>query len=169
MGVPSIRIEQVFPNKNDTCENIVNYISNLLKILSYCKELRFQVWSLLIEKIISIDVELQNELDELDDDIDDIDDDDDDEDDDIEQKLDADIGIDTDENREEVADNSDLELSSDEEDGDNNEDNELEDIEEYVIESSQSIKELSQKLDSILVLVSHCIEDTVTPESLDNE
>ena len=169
MGVIDSYLSRFFPNKNDTCENIVNYISNLLKILSYCKELRFQVWSLLIEKIISIDVELQNELDELDDDIDDIDDDDDDEDDDIEQKLDADIGIDTDEkNREEVADNSDLELSSDEEDGDNNEDNELEDIEEYVIESSQSIKELSQKLDSILVLVSHCIEDTVTPESLDN-
>lgn len=137
-----------FPNKNDTRKVLVNYTSNILYLTKYCKELRFQVWSLIIEKIISIDVELQNELDEMDDDIDsefeDIDGED--EEDDIKSVNSEDEG----------------------EASDDDDDDEFEGVEEYNVEVNQNIKELSTKLDAILTLVSENISSEVTPESLEN-
>ena len=134
-----------FPNKNDTRKSLVNYISNILHLTKYCKELRFQVWSLIIEKIISIDVELQNELDEMDDD------------------------IESDFEEAEEEDNDDDDINSEDSEKDDDDDNEeLEGVEEYNVEVNQNIKELSTKLDVILTLVSENISSEVTPEGLEN-
>lgn len=151
-------ISKFFPNKNDMKRNLVNYISNILHLTKYCKELRFQVWSLTIEKIISIDVELQNELDEMDDDIDsdlEISDSDSDSD----EETDAmDISAD--------ADGSDIEnINEDDDEVDEDAD---EGVEEYNVVITQNIKELSGKLDSILSLVTSTVTSEVSPEKLED-
>lgn len=154
-------ISKFFPNKNDTKKNLVNYINNILHLTRYCKELRFQVWSLTIEKIISIDVELQNELDEMDDDIDsdlEIDDSD----------SDNDSG---DDNDDMDLSNNDTEIGNEEDDDDEDEEDEDEDddegVEEYNVEITQNIKELSGKLDSILSLVTSTVTSEVSAEKLE--
>lgn len=156
MGFIDIYMPKLFPNNNDSCKKLVNYISNLLKFTGYCKELQFQAWSLIIERVISLDVELQNELDELDDDIDDDDlnDDEDDEDEDDDQDDDQDKEIDGNETK------YDSDASDDDE--------VMEGQEEYNVQSSQNIKELSTKLDAILTLITDCLGDKVTPESLES-
>lgn len=150
-----------FPNKNDSAKNLVNYISNLLQLTTYCKELRFQVWSLIIEKIISLDVELQNELDEMDDDVEDgfeADDASDDEKDDAFD--DSDNGDNANETSEIIENGSDSESEDD---------NALmEDDEEYVKEISLNIKDLTAKMDSILTLLSGSIAKELTPENMEN-
>lgn len=140
-----------FPNKNDTRKSLVNYIGNILHLTKYCKELRFQVWSLIVEKIISIDVELQNELDEMDDDIEsDFEDEEDEDDDEDEERKDKDASL------------------MDEDDDGEEEEEEMEGVEEYNVEVTQNIKELANKLDAILTLVSNNISTEVTPESIEN-
>lgn len=44
------------------------YVGNLIKMTEYCAELQFNIWQIIIECCIKLDVELQNELDDLDDD-----------------------------------------------------------------------------------------------------
>ena len=169
MGFIDTYLAKFFPNKNDTRKKMVNYTSNLLKLRGYCSELGFQIWSLLIEKIISIDVELQNELDELDDDVDD----DDLEEVDLEDEddLEDDSGEDNDENEE---DSGNDESSSGVLDANQSDSEDMDIIEgmdgaeEYNVELTQGIKELSTKLDSILTLVSIHVEEQVTPESLES-
>ncbi|QOU19272.1 hypothetical protein BRETT_004493 [Brettanomyces bruxellensis] len=56
-----------FPNKSAPKEDIVHYMENILYILTYCNDLRYTVWSLIVENIIKLDVELQNEIDDVDD------------------------------------------------------------------------------------------------------
>lgn len=149
-------IAKFFPNKNDSKKNLVNYVSNVLRLTEYCSELRFQSWSLVIEKVISIDVELQNELDELDDDIED----------DIDDELDSE-------------DSEDENMHEEEDQGQNGknddpigfipeEDDDMEGDEEYNVEVSQNIKELSSKLDSILSLITKQLSCSLTAESIEN-
>ncbi|CCE64133.1 hypothetical protein TPHA_0G02920 [Tetrapisispora phaffii CBS 4417] len=148
-----------FPNKNDSKQKLVNYITNLLMLTDYCKELRFLVWSLLIEKIITLDVELQNELDELDDD-DELEEFDGDSSND-EEDEDSDEEIENEENKSII-----LEA---EQDNDNDEDGDQEEEgETYSAEVSQSIKELSSKLDSILSLLTSKLSHEVSPEKIES-
>lgn len=137
---------KLFPNKNDTRKSLVNYVGNILYLTKYCKELRFQVWSLIVEKIISIDVELQNELDEMDDDIE------------------SDFEVDDDDDDDEDDKDKDTSLMDEDED----EDEEVEGVEEYNVEVTQNIKELANKLDAILTIVSSNISTEVTAESIEN-
>lgn len=60
-------IRRNFPNKNAPKEELVHYIENILHILTYCNDLRYTVWSLIVENLIKLDVELQNEIDDVDD------------------------------------------------------------------------------------------------------
>jgi len=142
-----------FPNKNNSKGDIINYVSNLLKLNGYCSELRYNVWTLIIERCIQIDVELQNELDELDDDDSDLEMDDDDEEDDDEEEE---AVVEDNERKvhfEEVgdeADDNDSEEDSDEEDEE--EFQEDEEINEHAIQAA-NIEDLSEKLDDILSLV----------------
>ncbi|CAI4044605.1 hypothetical protein SKDZ_11G0900 [Saccharomyces kudriavzevii ZP591] len=169
MGFIDTYLAKFFPNKNDTPKKLVNYTSNLLKLRGYCSELGFQIWSLLIEKIISIDVELQNELDELDDDVDDGDLEDVDlEDDDL---TDDQSGDDNDESEEDNDNEQSKSAAADANQSDNDDMEVIEGMdgaEEYNVELTQGIKELSTKLDAILTLVSTHVEEQVTPESLEN-
>ncbi|EHN01521.1 Rrn3p [Saccharomyces cerevisiae x Saccharomyces kudriavzevii VIN7] len=169
MGFIDTYLAKFFPNKNDTRKKLVNYTSNLLKLRGYCSELGFQIWSLLIEKIISIDVELQNELDELDDDVDDGDLEDVDlEDDDL---TDDQSGDDNDESEEDNDNEQSKSAAADANQSDNDDMEVIEGMdgaEEYNVELTQGIKELSTKLDAILTLVSTHVEEQVTPESLEN-
>lgn len=161
MGFIDSYLVKFFPNKNDSKKNLVNYISNILRLTGYCQELKFQVWSLVMERIISIDVELQNELDELDDDIDD----------DIDDNEDSDSDSDDSDNEmDEGKDNGDVEMN-DKAKEDDEEDDEIDGIEgeeEYNIEITQGIKELSNKLDAILSLVSAEIVKDMTPEKIES-
>ncbi|GAV50678.1 hypothetical protein ZYGR_0Z01010 [Zygosaccharomyces rouxii] len=159
MGYIDVYLAKFFPNNNDTSKKLVNYISNILTLTTYCKELQFQAWSLIMEKTISLDVALQNELDELDDDIDDFEEsEEEEEDDDDEEEEDDD---------EEEEDDGDRIKSVQDEDDDSDEDEDaMEGEEEYNVEVSQSIKDLSTKLDNILTLVSSRLGKDVTPQSL---
>ncbi|CEP60952.1 rDNA-binding RNA polymerase I transcriptional factor LALA0_S02e03400g [Lachancea lanzarotensis] len=164
-------ISRFFPNKNDSKRNLVNYAANVLQLTDYCNELRFQSWSLVIEKVISIDVELQNELDELDDevenDIDDeiVDDDDDDDgdDDNDADDDDADNGHDKDTDAIQNLDNA----SDNDSDNDFNDDL-MDGQEEYNVVVTQNIKQLSSKLDAILSLITKRLSQSLTAESIEN-
>lgn len=149
MGFIDAYLAKFFPNKNDTSEKLVNYISNILLLTDYCKELKFQVWSLLVEKIISIDVELQNELDELDDEI---------EEDLEEENEEEEDDEDDDENENELEPKNTIE----------DQDGEIEGDEEYNVDVTQGIKELSTKLDSILTLITERITSEFTAENLES-
>lgn len=48
--------------------DINNYVKNCVAIISYCPDLQFSIWQMIMECCIKLDVELQNELDDLDDD-----------------------------------------------------------------------------------------------------
>ncbi|CAM9012675.1 unnamed protein product [Wickerhamomyces anomalus] len=129
-----------FPNKHNGKNEIINYVSNLLKLNEYCSELRYNVWSLIIEHCIQIDVELQNELDELDDD--EFDDEEEDQDDDDESE---------DEDMEKLKVHFEDEDSDDSDSED--EDYELgEEINEHALQAA-NIEDLQEKLDNILSLV----------------
>ncbi|CAH02491.1 rDNA-binding RNA polymerase I transcriptional factor [Kluyveromyces lactis] len=176
-------IAKFFPNKNDSKKVLLNFISNVLALTEYCHELRFQAWSLVIEKVISIDVELQNELDELDEDIDDVDDDDDDDDgdDDDDNDDDDESGDSGDNDSEDENENNQERIlkrygitksgndADDDMDGsDQDSDEEMDGDEVYYVDLSHNIKELSSKLDDILAVITSKLSCALTPESLED-
>ncbi|ODV74069.1 rDNA-binding RNA polymerase I transcriptional factor [Cyberlindnera jadinii NRRL Y-1542] len=149
-SIPSITKQLVkgFPNKHNSKNDIVNYVSNLLLLNDYCPELRFNIWSLIVERCIQIDVELQNELDDLDDDSEFEDDLDDDE---GEESCDDDHD-DDDESDATVKDAKRVHFEDpDESDSDEDEMIEEEETNEHEIQVA-NITDLSDKLDSILSL-----------------
>lgn len=77
-----------FPHKSDTTRNYCNYVKNLLHVTEYAEELEFSVWSVIIEKLVQLDVELFDDNDEDDDDDEDYEQEEDDEDDDDDQDED---------------------------------------------------------------------------------
>ncbi|KAG0670755.1 DNA independent RNA polymerase I transcription factor [Kluyveromyces marxianus] len=164
-------IGKFFPNKNDSKKVLLNFISNVLALTEYCHELRFQAWSLVIEKVISIDVELQNELDELDEDIDDDagdDDEEEDEEDDDDEEDDAQEP--TERVNDDADDDMDDDMDDDEDLGDSDDDEaevEVDGDEVYYVDLSHNIKELSSKLDEILSVITSKLSCALTPESLE--
>lgn len=120
-----------FPNKLGSKYEIVNYVGNLIEFSRYCDDLRFNVWGLIIERSIQIDVQLQSELDELS----------------VEQS-DYDSGSESEASEAEDA------SEDEEEDLDEDEDPEEEDLD--VLDDNmddQQITQLSGKLDSILITI----------------
>ncbi|SGZ48813.1 CIC11C00000001622 [Sungouiella intermedia] len=58
-----------FPHHlSSNTEEITNYVRNCVRVISYCPDLQFSIWQMVVECCIKLDVELQNELDDLDDD-----------------------------------------------------------------------------------------------------
>ena len=174
-------IAKLFPNKNDSKKVLINFISNVLALTEYCHELRFQTWSLVIEKVISIDVELQNELDELDEDEDDEDDeeDDDEEDDAVEEAGNSEEEADDEEDvraMKLIASSSgnvldiDVQMDDADDDMDNSEDDsddEMDGDEVYYVDLTHNIKDLSSKLDDILSVITSKLSCALTPESIE--
>ncbi|KAF2707468.1 hypothetical protein K504DRAFT_469915 [Pleomassaria siparia CBS 279.74] len=60
-----------FPFPTDTTKSHVNYIKNILRVSEYCPELKGQILSLVMDKLVKIDVQIQVDMDELEDDIED--------------------------------------------------------------------------------------------------
>ncbi len=145
-----------FPNKHNGKNEIINYVSNLLKLNEYCSELRYNVWSLIIEHCIQIDVELQNELDELDDD---------EFDDEEEEDQDDDESEDEDMEKRKVHFEDEDSDDSDSED----EDYELgEEINEHALQAA-NIEDLQEKLDNILSLVFENLQKHQLQTALEEE
>lgn len=143
---------------------LTNYVSNLTKILTYCPELQYDIWQLVIECCIKLDVELQNELDDLDDD-------------EIEELINGeDEDEDEDENND---DNSDNEEENKAEEGivkskevDVLDDEEIAEGEvEYLLDpitSTVNIRKLLRKLDSIIYLLLTNTAKSFTVDELNN-
>lgn len=68
-----------FPHKSESKIATLRYLQNLLKVIEYCPELRGSAWSLIFERAIQLDVELQDSLLDSDDEEDDDSDEDEDE------------------------------------------------------------------------------------------
>ncbi|CDK24130.1 unnamed protein product [Kuraishia capsulata CBS 1993] len=62
------KLQRSFPNRYMDKSQLVNYVENLLCVIDYSPELNYQIWCLIVENCIKMDVELQNELDDLDED-----------------------------------------------------------------------------------------------------
>ncbi|OBA28832.1 RNA polymerase I-specific transcription initiation factor RRN3 [Hanseniaspora valbyensis NRRL Y-1626] len=183
-----------FPNKNDTQERNVNYLENVLEIMKYCKESRYSIMALLIEKMISIDVELQNEIDEIDSDSDDEDSDNESSQVEEEEEYDDEFSdseevsvyekSDSDSEEGSAESNSENEEEEEGEDGelylsdvidkkikniDGEEVEAMEGDEEYDVDESNNIKELSLKLDFMLTKMSEFFKESLKDQNLESD
>lgn len=161
--LPSI-LHKNFPHHiSSTTIDLKNYVSNLLQVLVYCPELQYDVWQLIIECCIKLDVELQNEIDDLDDDeIEEL----------INEESDNEVNDD-----ERLSSIDSTEKSNDQAekigiDSDNLSEDEIPEGEiEYLINpvsSTGNIKNLIFKLDSLLFLVLNKTSDLFTVEKLND-
>lgn len=66
--IPAVLVKNVPHHLSASAQEITNFIHNSVRILSYCPDLQYSIWLMVIECCIKLDVELQNELDDLDDD-----------------------------------------------------------------------------------------------------
>ena len=154
--IPQI-LQANFPHHiSSSTGEILNYVDNLMQILTYCSELQFSVWQLVFECCIKLDVELQNELDDLDDD-------------EVEELING------------KDDDAELLEVTEEEDGVSGEDQETVDAEansddenmgevEWVesVNTTRSIKTLASKLDNIMHLLLTKTSNSFTTEELNN-
>ncbi|WEJ95844.1 DNA independent RNA polymerase I transcription factor [Yamadazyma tenuis] len=141
-----------------------NYILNLVKALEYCGELQYDVWLLVIECCIKLDVELQNDLDDLDDEeIDEL----------INGVEESDKGGNGENNSD---DDSDSDADSDDEkdpeidSGSDSEDENMGD-EEYLINpmtTTKDIRLLVNRLDSIIHLLLKSASESFNAEQLND-
>lgn len=87
-------IQKHFPHHlSSSTDSLTKYVANISRMIEYCPELQFNIWQIIVECCIKLDVELQNELDDLDDDeIEDlINGDDEDEEDEEEDVIDGEV------------------------------------------------------------------------------
>lgn len=146
-------LQKNFPHHiSSTTSELTNYISNLMKIVNYCLDLQFNIWQLIIECSIKLDVELQNELDDLDDE-------------EIEEVI----------NGEDNDDNEDMEIAQDsirqlDEVDDDEDDDEMMGETEYIetINSSTNIRILATKLDYIINHLLVSTSNSFTMDKLNN-
>ncbi|KAF2682805.1 hypothetical protein K458DRAFT_478734 [Lentithecium fluviatile CBS 122367] len=64
-------ITRAFPFPTDTSKAHEQYITNILRVTDYCQELKGEILSLVMDKLVKIDVQLQVDMDDLEDDIED--------------------------------------------------------------------------------------------------
>jgi len=62
-------IQAKFPSADETKRAHVTYIKNLISLLEYCPELKSDIFSLITDRLVKIDVQMQVDLDDLDDDV----------------------------------------------------------------------------------------------------
>ncbi|KAH7069364.1 RNA polymerase I-specific transcription initiation factor RRN3 [Paraphoma chrysanthemicola] len=58
-----------FPYPDDDAKTHVHYIRNILRVVEYCPPLKGEVFSLVTDKLVKIDVQIQVDMDELEDDM----------------------------------------------------------------------------------------------------
>lgn len=131
-SIPPVLAKNLPHHLSASTAEITNFMRNSMKLISYCPDLQFSIWQMVVECCIKLDVELQNELDDLDDDS-------------IEELINGDAN---------EIDDEDLENDDeDEDDDDEEEDDDEEDGEVYTVTSTTNIKKLVSKLDSTLELL----------------
>ncbi len=64
-------LASTFPFPTDSSKSHIRYIKNILEVSEYCPELKGGILSLIMDKLVKIDVQIQVDLDDLDDDIED--------------------------------------------------------------------------------------------------
>lgn len=65
-------ISSIFPAPSDTAKAHVRYISNILRVAQYCPEIKNAIKSLIMDRLVKIDSQIQVDLDEYEDDIEDL-------------------------------------------------------------------------------------------------
>lgn len=134
-----------FPHKSSRVESTVAYIRNLLRCSEYCKELERGVWSLILERLVELDVELYDDFDDNEDE--------------------------NDEDEEENFDEPTLVLGDDEnqdKDLESNSESDEEEITEYELaDNSHELLEMNKKLDTILCILFEYLENKINPETLE--
>ncbi|KAG0054746.1 hypothetical protein BGZ83_010529 [Gryganskiella cystojenkinii] len=123
-----------FPHKRESLNAHITYTKNILRVLEYAPVLRAQILSVVIDRIIQVDVEIQVELEELED-------------------SDTEVVYDFDK----LDDLEDSDSDSDSDDDDDNSDSDSEAEEVAVL----NIKEMTHKLDGMLFLVFSYLEGYV--------
>ncbi|MCJ1391177.1 hypothetical protein MMC18_004039 [Xylographa bjoerkii] len=68
-GVLSSIVTNLFPHSSDSKRAHVAYVQNLLKVIEYAPELQAEVLSLITERLVKIDVQVQVDLEDLADDV----------------------------------------------------------------------------------------------------
>ncbi|CAO2657080.1 Nn.00g058830.m01.CDS01 [Neocucurbitaria sp. VM-36] len=58
-----------FPFSDDNAKTHVHYIRNILRVTEYCPEMKGEILSLVTEKLVRIDVQMQVDMEDLDDDV----------------------------------------------------------------------------------------------------
>lgn len=98
-------LTSTFPFPTDTTKAHVHYIKNMLRVSEYCPEIKGQIFSVVTDKLVKIDVQMQVDMEELEDDIEDrlvdgpADDEDDEEDDSDDESVSSEESMDKDERR----------------------------------------------------------------------
>lgn len=62
-------LSSAFPFPTDTAKAHVQYIKHLLKVSEYCAEIKGEILSLIMDKLVKIDVQIQVDMEELEDDV----------------------------------------------------------------------------------------------------
>jgi RNA polymerase I-specific transcription initiation factor RRN3 len=62
-------VETTFPYPDDDAKTHVQYIRNMLRLVGYCPELQGAVFTLITDKMLKIDVQIQVDMEELEDDL----------------------------------------------------------------------------------------------------
>jgi len=62
-------LSSTFPYPDDDAKTHVQYIRNMLRVVSYCSELKGEVFTLITDKLLKIDVQIQVDMEELEDDL----------------------------------------------------------------------------------------------------
>ncbi|KAF2013354.1 RNA polymerase I-specific transcription initiation factor RRN3 [Aaosphaeria arxii CBS 175.79] len=88
-------LTSVFPSSSDTTKAHTQYIGNILKVAGYCPELKGSITSLIMDKLVKIDAQIQVDLEEFEDDIEDLLEDDAADDDDEDSDEDSDSSTET--------------------------------------------------------------------------
>ncbi|KAF9106366.1 hypothetical protein BGX27_009202 [Mortierella sp. AM989] len=125
-----------FPHKRESIHAHITYVKNILRVLDYSPVLRTQILSVVIDRIIQIDVEIQVELEEL-------------EDSDTEVVYDLDMP-------EDIEEENDSDDDSDSENGSDS-DSDSDALEVTVL----NIKEMTRKLDGMLFLVFSYLKECI--------
>lgn len=68
-GTLSDVLEKKFPTADDTKKVHVSYISNLVRLIEYAPELKFDVFEQITKRVVTIDVQMQVDLDDVDDEV----------------------------------------------------------------------------------------------------
>jgi len=125
-----------FPHKSERKWEHTCYLANLLRVVEYVPALRYKLLSVITDRVIKIDIEIQVDLDELDDD--------------EGEELEAELTSAAMEEKDAATNDGDEEEDEDDEDGNRTDDD---DEEEEDKDAIKAIRETVDKLDSMLDLL----------------